>query len=88
MIIVGKTKSRWVEFKEDQLLVFKDPDDEDPTSILPEVNDCEMKIKNGSKEKVTIKLKRGSTKLSLICENSIVSFVNRPEHAADQFADG
>eukprot|EP00054_Salpingoeca_dolichothecata_P023956 m.161538 g.161538 ORF g.161538 m.161538 type:complete len:421 (-) comp24856_c0_seq5:25-1287(-) len=69
----GKIKSRWVVFKENNLVYYKEADDQEPMAKFTNIDKYEMKLKKGSKESVIVKLKRGGTKLSLICENDLMA---------------
>eukprot|EP00056_Hartaetosiga_gracilis_P000763 m.40346 g.40346 ORF g.40346 m.40346 type:complete len:421 (+) comp10346_c0_seq3:192-1454(+) len=69
----GKKRSRWVVYQEDTLNYYKDPADTEPVFLLTNVADCELDLKKGKKEKMTIKLRKDKIKTSLLCENDVMA---------------
>ncbi|EDQ85481.1 uncharacterized protein MONBRDRAFT_29218 [Monosiga brevicollis MX1] len=68
-----RKKSRWVVYEEDTLLIYKDAEDETPAMRIDDVASGELVIKKSKKEAVTIQMKWGKTKLTMICETEVMA---------------
>ncbi|EGD76724.1 hypothetical protein PTSG_08075 [Salpingoeca rosetta] len=55
----GKRRSRWVVYQEDTLMLYKDPDDDEPAFVLKDVADCEFNTKKAAPASRVLKLKSG-----------------------------